>query len=440
MDASEPTTITRRALYDLVWSKPLTTLAAEFGISDVGLAKICQRHRITTPERGYWAKVAAGKPVKQIRYTPAPGKEINKVVINASISTLPGEVVEIMRRQREAKAERDAIRRQTYASPGVAPSVASVPTKEHADLHPAIRATAKALRRAPDKDGTVSATGTGLCGVTVGTASAERAIAILDGLARALEERGGRLEPKNNSMECLVGDGPDRIGFTLIEVTRNVKHEPTEAELAEEERRRRKRERSWHAGEYWPYERSYPEHDIIRTGELVVEAAGYGDGLRRRWADGKRQSLEAILPTIADGLVLHVATTRARRVESARRARLWAEHARRMALADARVKRETDRHTFVDDLVAKRAEAEGLRSAIDDLTKAPEQGASYAEMLAWMRNRLASLDEATSPATVELRLAELKLFPDPADDPLHDRLGEPERLREWQFPYSQHEP
>jgi hypothetical protein len=60
----QPRTITRRDLYDLVWSKPMSTLAIEFGISDRGLAKVCGRHRIPVPPRGYWAKVAAGEQPK----------------------------------------------------------------------------------------------------------------------------------------------------------------------------------------------------------------------------------------------------------------------------------------------------------------------------------------------------------------------------------------
>ena len=40
-------TLTRQSLYELVWSKPMTTLAKEFGISDVALAKRCYRYRST---------------------------------------------------------------------------------------------------------------------------------------------------------------------------------------------------------------------------------------------------------------------------------------------------------------------------------------------------------------------------------------------------------
>jgi len=36
--------ITRKELYAQVWGTPIRTLAANYGLSDVGLAKICKRH------------------------------------------------------------------------------------------------------------------------------------------------------------------------------------------------------------------------------------------------------------------------------------------------------------------------------------------------------------------------------------------------------------
>jgi hypothetical protein len=43
----------RRELYALVWSKPMSALAKDYGISDRGLAKICDRHSIPVPPLGY---------------------------------------------------------------------------------------------------------------------------------------------------------------------------------------------------------------------------------------------------------------------------------------------------------------------------------------------------------------------------------------------------
>jgi len=54
-------TLTRKELYNLVWSEPLKTLSARFGVSDVALRKACIRAAIPTPDRGYWARKNAGK-------------------------------------------------------------------------------------------------------------------------------------------------------------------------------------------------------------------------------------------------------------------------------------------------------------------------------------------------------------------------------------------
>ncbi len=53
--------MTRVELYDLVWDRPITHLAKEFGLSDVGLRKICIKYGIPLPARGYWARLQHGK-------------------------------------------------------------------------------------------------------------------------------------------------------------------------------------------------------------------------------------------------------------------------------------------------------------------------------------------------------------------------------------------
>jgi hypothetical protein len=58
---SKPITLSREDLYELAWSKPITSLAQDFGISDVALAKRCRRLGIPIPGRGYWARVDAGQ-------------------------------------------------------------------------------------------------------------------------------------------------------------------------------------------------------------------------------------------------------------------------------------------------------------------------------------------------------------------------------------------
>lgn len=51
----------RGELFELVWSKPMTHLSKELGLSDVGLRKICVKYGIPLPARGYWARLQFGK-------------------------------------------------------------------------------------------------------------------------------------------------------------------------------------------------------------------------------------------------------------------------------------------------------------------------------------------------------------------------------------------
>lgn len=61
--------MTRQELYDLVWSKPITHIAKDYGMSDVGIRKHCKKHQVPTPPVGYWMKLEFGKKVKK---TPLP--------------------------------------------------------------------------------------------------------------------------------------------------------------------------------------------------------------------------------------------------------------------------------------------------------------------------------------------------------------------------------
>ena len=71
----------RQELYDLGWSTPMRTLAAQFEVSDVGLKKTCARAAIPTPDRGYWAKKEAGKETFQVALPKRPPGMSDEVVV-----------------------------------------------------------------------------------------------------------------------------------------------------------------------------------------------------------------------------------------------------------------------------------------------------------------------------------------------------------------------
>lgn len=78
---SESIKISRQELYDLVWSKPMTTLAKEYNISDNGLRKICKKLNIPLPQLGHWQKIQYGKKVKIIPL-PKDFKGEETVILN----------------------------------------------------------------------------------------------------------------------------------------------------------------------------------------------------------------------------------------------------------------------------------------------------------------------------------------------------------------------
>ena len=56
--------VSREELYRLVWTEPMTKVAPRFGLSDVGLAKVCRKYQIPRPPVGYWAKIGVGQHVE----------------------------------------------------------------------------------------------------------------------------------------------------------------------------------------------------------------------------------------------------------------------------------------------------------------------------------------------------------------------------------------
>lgn len=79
--------LTRKALYDLVWSEPMKTLSARFDNSDVALKKTCARAGIPTPEGGYWANKQCGKESFQAAFPLRPPSMDDQVEIGAGGNT-----------------------------------------------------------------------------------------------------------------------------------------------------------------------------------------------------------------------------------------------------------------------------------------------------------------------------------------------------------------
>jgi len=175
-----PIELTREELFKQVWERPMTKVAADYGISDVALKKICDKHRIPVPGRGYWAKKAARKAVKHAHFRAVTDPIINRVVIHGSpVQDLP----EAVKEAREAATSRER-------RPENKVEVVAMPD----DLHPKVARTGRKLEKAkPSMTGLVTTSGSDLFDLEVGPDSVGRVIAFLHALVTAAEDRGCRI-------------------------------------------------------------------------------------------------------------------------------------------------------------------------------------------------------------------------------------------------------
>lgn len=74
---NENAVISREEIYQLVWSKPMTKVSEQFEVSGSYMARVCTMLNVPRPERGYWAKLAAGKaPPPALLPEARPGDQL----------------------------------------------------------------------------------------------------------------------------------------------------------------------------------------------------------------------------------------------------------------------------------------------------------------------------------------------------------------------------
>jgi hypothetical protein len=217
----------RHELYHLVWGRPMTRLALEFGVSGTALKKICARHLIPTPPRGYWAKLAAGRPAAT---SPLPKpNEDGQVRIFGADARLPPEVraagESVRERTRQAllagldlggDAEVAPNATETAGSSGAAQGTPAAYDGTTPDVetpaHPALAATLGALAEASEgPDGLVGIDGPSVVGMRVAPSSGARALALVARLVRLCEAQGGGWQTTSLGLVLVLGAEPVRL-------------------------------------------------------------------------------------------------------------------------------------------------------------------------------------------------------------------------------------
>jgi hypothetical protein len=349
-------TLSRQELYDMVWSEPMTTLAKNFGISDVALAKRCRAVDVPIPYRGYWARKTAGQkptqtPLPKYRRVQPPPADSSEAAPRVASSPkphrplllpkfkprVPEESISILKRDPPAPAkpippEQEALAARLQAKPPVV----------RADLrgtHAAIRRTALHLKaqRVKDFDWKSEDRAGPIVRITVDKTSTQRALRVADAVLRAAENLNWQFQaptrepdpyrPRYRDGEyqgpiwgCIMVEG-EALQITVTERQKQVPHD-----LTEDEKDSRRRGYNFHTRPW----------DLAPTGDLRLNLT-YPDGfVFKTLSDRVKRRLEDQLPEVFHAMLDHSLAMKRRREEK-RLAEIAERERQRLArLADER--------------------------------------------------------------------------------------------------------
>lgn len=336
-------TLRREELYEKVWTTPLQKLAREFGLSDVGLAKLCRRHGIPRPGRGYWTRVEFGQNPGRI---PLPALD------------KPGsDIIEITIRER---AFNEAGQSPNPDAAQAANAIKIVVSEDEPISHPLAIRTQRMLAHArKDERGILFLKERCASHIEVSETALPRALRILDALFRAMHECNLTLKwPKEETSRLSVTVLEEELQFEISEEVEAKPHTLTAEEIARQKRG------------LWVH---LPQWDHTATGRLRLAIAGVPYGIRHTWGDGKRQRLEDCLGKFIASLPVAAQAFKKEREERERRQREWEERRKR----EEEARQHRAEHARKVEVLSKFArawhEAKLIRDFVDAFKKACEQ-------------------------------------------------------------------
>lgn len=238
--------ISREELYEKVWALPMAKLAPEFGVSDRALAKICIRNSIPYPGLGYWRKLEVGEKVKKIALPKLEFSPPIRIGVNSRPKVLPQTEIQVP---------------ETLHSP-----------------HFWIKQTKQNLSH--NKKCHWNERRTDILDIRVSKGALPRALRILDTLIKEIEKAGGKVFVERER-ETVARFGGEDIRFHIEE----------RSKVERKERR---------AGD----PSSGYEQEYLPTGALSLIIDSWTDSYRGIFRDGKKQTVEGLLPEFLATLLL----------------------------------------------------------------------------------------------------------------------------------------
>lgn len=360
--------LTRAELYEKVWATPMRTLAKEFGMSDVGLAKVCRRHDIPVPPVGYWRRQETGHKDSRPSLPAAKNSP---------------EHLDIYVRER-LRPEFEELAGQVAPQIVIASEIS----------HPLVLRSKKLLERGKlNQHGLLISKNGSLSHSVVSREQLPRALKVLNALLLTLEERGQPASwPKEEGALLSVNIDGEAVRFSLSELTDSLPHVLTPTE----------------ANHPW----SAPKYDYKPTGRLQLQISNlpaYRGPIRRTWADGKYQKIENCVGEFIVGLSVAAAAIKKNRLETEERHR-QREEERKREEEERRIAEEHKRKAeLVAELIGKWEEAERLREFVRAIEKQTAQSDfsddernDIQQVVDWTREYADSLDPLSDlPEAIE---------------------------------------
>ena len=289
--------ISRKELYELVWSIPVTKLSKEYELSDVGFAKLCKRHEIPLPGRGYWRQVETGLRLKRKPLPQTKGSQEIEICIRKKQDIYrgteeDGEIGTLINFEKEDKNR------------------INVPLRL-VQPHPLIVDAKNALSSGGEnKYGTLVPHYKKTClGICVSPECLNRALRVMDALIKSLGKRGFNVSIKKNWRE-------EDITYVTVmdEIIEFGLREPSDRK----ERKLSKAEKKLKEKDPWLYVAE--KYEYHPSGKLTMSIKSCtGNYIRKNWSDGNKQRVEDCLNEFVTSLIKIAAAERKRRLEIERK-------------------------------------------------------------------------------------------------------------------------
>jgi hypothetical protein len=297
------TPVSREALYEAVWTDAVTLVAPRYGLSDVGLVKICKKLGIPVPPRGYWAKVKAGRPTHK---RPLPSLPAGARDLAGPIPLSEPEVAVYAR-------VRDALQKTRESQSNI-----SLPA-ELRDPHPLVRAAAARLKRRDgwDHPAGVRSAPKEVLDLQLTRHTVDRGLRLMDTLLKSLEPRGFTAQVDEEKGHTHLVAGSTTLTISIVEQVTRTTHTPTRSEVQARDRYYD----SFRVGARAEYP-NIPQFDWHPTGRLTLTVGSWPS---RKWNDTERSLIDSRLSGIIAAIVGLAEAKRANEEEEERRRRTYEE-------------------------------------------------------------------------------------------------------------------